>query len=558
MKRFYALLIAVVAAFVTVVSMAEVVTPEVAKSVADNLLSNDEWEAGDATITLVEKDGIAAYYVIEYNGGGWALVSAQSTEKPLIGFNRTGEYGTPEPMKAMLDNRARKIVKNATLSDRVEHKGWRGAAAAVTVEHPSIAPLIPFNLNQREPYNAYCPALPNGSTLVGCVAVAMTQAMATVTYPDRAVGSNSYNHSVLGNLSINFDEQEPYDWNAILSCDATGNYDEVARLLYHAGMAMDMNYSTTFSGAYDIYIAPALVEHFKFERSRCRQVYRDSFNKEKWLEMLIGEFKAGRAVLYNGASDFDEKNNVYVGGHCWNLDGWDYDTQMIHANWGWGGTGNGYFDVDNMEDDYQGISFPYLNSAIIGVGGPTSAPYGLALSTTTFAAGTAAGVALADVIVTCDDAEAVYSFETKGSMDIWGDYSVSPYSVVDGKLVSNVTVEDNSDFSYVNIKVTNDNTGESYDRSFTITITDTESDAVESVFSDAMKVYPSVAESYIQVEVPMVGGSYAIYSTAGALVAQGSLDGYTTQVSVEALAAGSYIIRYVHEGGVGVKTFIKK
>ena len=557
MKRFFALLMVAIMAMTTVQTMAAVVTPEAAKSMADELLACDEWAAGDATVTLVEKDGVPAYYVIEYNEGGWALVSAQSNLKPLIGYNLTGEYATPEPMKVMLDYRAEHIVKNAVADNRTDHMGWRGASAKVVANAtPSISPLIPLNLNQRAPYNKYCPSLPNGETLVGCVAVAMTQAMATICYPDCAVGYNRYTHSELGTLSINFDDEAPYNWDAVLASDKTGNYDEVARILYHAGMAVDMIYSTTFSGAYDVYVAPAFIEHFKFDKTRIRQVYREQFSTERWLELLIGEFSAGRVVTYSGASGYDAQNKVYTGGHCWNIDGWNYDTQMVHVNWGWGGVGNGYFDIDNMSDQYQGISFPYLNSAVVGIGGPTTAPYGLSLSTTTFTAGTAAGVALADVNVVCDDEQGSFTFTTKGAVDIWGDYSVSPYEVVDGKLVSTQTVEDNSDFTFVIIGVTNVRTGESFEKSFSITIED--NDAVENVVNDAMKVYPSVVADYINVEVPMVGGSYAIYSTTGAMVAQGTLDGYATQVSVEALTAGSYIIRYVHEGGVGVKTFIKR
>ena len=73
-----------------------------------------------------------------------------------------------------------------------------------------------------------------------------------------------------------------------------------------------------------------------------------------------------------------------------------------------------------------------------------------------------------------------------------------------------------------------------------------------------MRVYPSIASDVVTIEVPVVGGSYAIYSVAGAQVQAGALSNYKNEVNVASLAAGTYIMQYVHNNGVGVKTFVKK
>ena len=158
--------------------------------------------------------------------------------------------------------------------------------------------------------------------------------------------------------------------------------------------------------------------------------------------------------------------------------------------------------------------------------------------------------------VFCEDEAAQYAFELYGPVDIWGDNAVSPYEVVDGKLVSTRTIEDTSDFQYLKMTVVNANTGESYTKVFSITIV--ASDAVEAVLSDAMKVYPSVAENNMTIEVPAVGGEYMIYSVSGAQVAAGMMNDYKTTIDVASYPAGTYILRYVHNEGVGVKTFVKK
>ncbi|MBR4069910.1 MAG: C10 family peptidase, partial [Bacteroidaceae bacterium] len=326
-----------------------------------------------------------------------------------------------------------------------------------------------------------------------------------------------------------------------------GDTDEIARLLYHCGVSANMEYGVDGSGTGDAIVKDALVRNFCFDSDALSYVLKDE-DPNGWLGLLVQELILGRVVIYFGSGD--------MGGHCWNLDGWKNATQKVHVNWGWGGYGNGYFDIEKMEDAYQGMTFPYYNSAVLGVGTPTTAPYGLELSTTKVVLGTEPGVALADVIVSCEDPEAVFEYELYGPKNLSGKYSESPYQVVDGKLVSTKVIEDKNAFKSMLMKVINANTGESYERQFTIQIV--AGGAVESVMSNAMRVYPSVANDVVTIEVPVVGGSYAIYSVAGAQVQAGALNGYKNEVNVSALASGAYILQYVHNDGIGVKNFIKK
>ena len=535
---------------------AEVITPEVAKLTADNFLALDnEWHGmEDAQVRLVERDGVAAYYVIEYTAGGWIVVSAQTSSAPVIGYNTTGVFAAPGAMGDLLDFNAKLITARATAGE-VEHVAWKQVMqrkpAADAETTPDIAPLITVNLNQSAPYNKYCPTIDGKNALVGCVAVAMSQAMMVQRFPDRPVGRNAYKYQDL-KLSIDYDAEPEYNWDAMYACDQTGNYDEVARLLYHAGVSINMMYSLTFSGAYIDDAAKALARNFQYDKSKLKVEIREYCTDEQWYDMILTELLNRRVVLYQGAA-----NEKGEGGHCWNLDGWKQSTKMVHCNWGWGGYGDGYFSLDNMTDSYQGISFLYMHGAVFGVGCPSTAPYGLSLSTTNFVLGTAAGVALADVVVLCEDTEAVFEYELKGPKHpVTGANIASPYEVVDGKLVATKTVEDTNAFKSLFMKVTNTNTGESYEKQFTIQIV--ADGAVESVMSDAMRIYPAVASDVITIEVPAVGGSYAIYSVAGAQQQAGSLDAYKNEVNVSSLATGTYILRYVHQDGVGVKTFIKR
>ena len=554
MKKLFIALSTVVLSVLCFGVQAEVVSQEVAKQTAENLLSLDsEWQAaGDATINLVEYDGEPAYYVIEYAQGGWAIVSAQSSASPLIAYNPTGKYTAPEPMQVVLKNNARYMVDEARKDNTVKHEGWSRAMqrkpASDPISTPDIAPLITVNLGQSAPYNDMCPKIDGQRCLVGCVAVGMAQAMMVQRFPERAEGKYTYTSDGIGVLSIDYDSEAPYNWDAMYASDATGDYSEIARLLYHCGVSVSMGYGISGSGTQTDKVATALPRNFGYDEDLVHFVEKPDSDDE-WLNILLDELLLGRVIVYRGQGE--------ESGHCWNLDGWKKATQMVHVNWGWGGYGNGYFKINAMEDKYQNMSFPYYNGAVLGVGMPTTAPYGVKLSAEKFVIGTAAGVALADVIVMCEDPEANFAYEILGPKNIMGKHTVSPYSVQDGKLVASEAVQDVNKFKYMLMTVTNTNTGESFTKEFTISLTK-EDEAVDAVMSDAIRVYPSVADNNLTVEVPAVGGEYAVYSVAGVQVLSGNLSQYKTEIGVSSLTAGTYILRYVHNNGVGVKTFIKK
>ncbi|MBR3951971.1 MAG: thiol protease/hemagglutinin PrtT [Bacteroidaceae bacterium] len=548
MKKLFTLFLATIVLSSAMMLRAEVISSEVAKQTADNyLMLDDEWRgAVDATVQLIEHEGVAAYYVVEYNGGGWVIVSAQSSSDPVIGYNTSDKFVAPEPMQAVLDACAENIVRISQTEGDVKHEGWERAnrrKAPAGIDMPDVAPLIKMDLNQGAPYNKYCPTIDGQPTLVGCVAVGMSQAMMVQHYPIAPQGSYKYSCPDVGILSIDYDSEAPYNWEAM----DNGDTDEIARLLYHCGVSVNMQYGVDGSGTGDAIVKDALERNFCFSADALSYVEKDN-DPAGWLQLMVQEMVLGRVVIYFGSGD--------QGGHCWNLDGWKNSTQKVHVNWGWGGYGNGYFDIEKMEDAYQGMTFPEYNTAVLGVGTPTTAPYGIELSTIKFAIGTEAGVALADVIVACEDAEAEFVYELYGPKNLAGKYSTSPYEVVDGKLVSTKTVADSNAFKFLLMKVSNAGTGESFEKQFTIQIVS--SDAVESVLSDAMRVYPSVADENVTIEVPAIGGRYTIYSVAGTQLQAGNLENYKNEINVSALTPGTYILQYVHNGGVGVKTFIKR
>ncbi|MBT6177864.1 MAG: hypothetical protein HOI23_11510 [Deltaproteobacteria bacterium] len=67
------------------------------------------------------------------------------------------------------------------------------------------------------------------------------------------------------------------------------------------------------------------------------------YSDAEWADVIRAEIDEGRPVLHM-AQKTDE--NV---GHAFVIDGYN-DAGKFHVNWGWGGSSNGYYDVNVLED----------------------------------------------------------------------------------------------------------------------------------------------------------------------------------------------------------------
>ncbi|GEM55987.1 hypothetical protein B0A58_09405 [Flavobacterium branchiophilum NBRC 15030 = ATCC 35035] len=200
--------------------------------------------------------------------------------------------------------------------------------------------------NQKQPYNSLCPQSAQGVRAVtGCVATAMSEIMDYYNYPAKGNGQVTWNDTstdVVGNLTFNLSDQN-YNWNNVSDMDK-------AKISYHAGLAVNMNYGTISSGATLGNLRNALVNNFRF--SSATIVPRSTNGISNWYSILKAEICNNRPVIYTGVGN--------VGGHAWVADGvvsftirfWTFnttiDTPFAYMNWGWGGAFNGYYYLDNI------------------------------------------------------------------------------------------------------------------------------------------------------------------------------------------------------------------
>lgn len=404
------------------------------------------------------------YYAINFAPKGWAIVSADDGVTPIIGYSFDGQIDInrlPDNMKFMLDECEQQIVE-AIHEEAAPHPRWASPRATVITRAAGnqIEPIIKVNWNQGAPYNAHCP---QQKALVGCVAVAMGQAMSVQQYPPRPQGEMSYTSANYGGLRINFDAERAYNWDDIMK--ANNNSDEIARLLYHAGMSVRMDYGEDASGIPSnevSRISNALKDYFSYPQT-VTYTWQDQYDGD-WERLIINELNAGRVVIYNA---IDTKKHS---GHSFNVDGYDGEGHY-HVNWGWGGYGNNYFSINGLRDNYQGYDYDASHVIITGIGAPDQVLKNIRLSNSRIEEGLPANAVVGSVLINGENAKPTYQIEVHGTYDTkTGGYKAVPFRWENNLLKTTETLRAAINKWDIEITVTDTESGTSLVQGFQIAV----------------------------------------------------------------------------------------
>lgn len=289
----------------------------------------------------------AVYVFNAIDEQGFVLVSAEDNARAVLGYSDEGHIDAqniPANMRAWLQMYADELARAA--------KAPAAADAQRTVEYyPVVEPLIGnVAWNQDAPYNNHCPIDPNTNqrSVTGCMATAVAQVMYHHKYPKKGTGTYSY-WCGWENLSVDF-SKATYDWDHMLPSYKNGytqqESDAVAKLMYHVGVACNMWYGSSASGAGMGTGMQALVRHFDYDAA-IRVLMKDYMDEEAVMDEIVVELQGSRPVFIEALTKNDE-------GHAFVCDGIQADG-YIHINWGWGGYGNGYFALSAMNPTNQGI-----------------------------------------------------------------------------------------------------------------------------------------------------------------------------------------------------------
>jgi hypothetical protein len=358
-----------------------------ARAVAGNFagVSADKLDVlADAKHISPLQDGGAAYYIFN-SDNGFVIVAGDDAVIPILAYSTEGNISltdVPPNAKDWLnyyEQQIRYVIANNIPATEQIQQEWndyiKGKKQGDALQAQSV-PLIQTKWDQGGYYSSFTPR----KYYTGCTAVAMAQIMKYWNYPVVGIGNHSYNWRINKKdslISAVFSDKR-YKWDEMPNTANSNQYEEIATLMYHCGVSVDMHYGADGSSAAVIkddngssYACSenALVKYFGYKNSLIGYK-RDQFSDIDWNAMLKKEIDAGRPILYVGYGQ--------EGGHAFICDAYATinSTLKYHFNWGWSGHYDGYFTL-NMLNPGTGQAgagsgtFNWWQQALIGIESPT-------------------------------------------------------------------------------------------------------------------------------------------------------------------------------------------
>lgn len=318
------------------------------KSLATAQLMRDVPRTRGAVIPQVVKLDEADNYSVYGTGSSFVVLSNDKAFRPVLAVSHT-PY-----LKGNMPCGFNWWVKTVSES-LAEHNASRiYTRASVTV----VDTMITTKWGQDSPYNDYTPRVNGQHAPTGCIATAMAQVMKFFEYPAKGQGIGNYTYGRRSRSSV---ISTTYNWDRMLdtysSRSNVQNKIAVGNLMRDCGYASSMNYDTDGSGAYADYAALAFGRNFSYDSLSVRLYNRMFYTEGQWMQMIQSELLSHRPILYCGS-------DRSMGGHAFVFDGINSDG-LVHVNWGWDGSANGYYSIDLLNP--SGYSFTYGQSMILGL-----------------------------------------------------------------------------------------------------------------------------------------------------------------------------------------------
>lgn len=284
--------------------------------------------------------------IVGYKDGRWTFIANDDNIEAVLGYTDSAVTGSlPPALEWWIE------AMNVSLAEQLASGETFTTVRPVLDYSAEVAPLITTKWDQSAPYYDLCPEFSVNNIkkhcLTGCLATAMAQVMNYHEYPIKGTGSRSFyvydDKGTRTRVYANYGNTT-YDWANMLDVyGKSGTYSveqgkAVATLMYHCGVAVEMQYGIEESGALCNDAGTALRKYFNYHENVMTH-YRDIIHKAEWMNMIFRELSDGCPIIYGGASS--------QGGHAFVLDGYNADGK-VHVNWGWSGSGDGYFDVAKL------------------------------------------------------------------------------------------------------------------------------------------------------------------------------------------------------------------
>lgn len=318
----------------------------------------------------------AAYYIFN-TSDSYIIVAGddRSAEVLAYGDSPLDMNKMPKAMKFWLNTYKGQMEWLLANPEKVVEKGARRSPSRAS---ESVRPLLTALWDQDEPYNNQCPVNSYGLRCVtGCAATSLAMVFHYWKFPINETPS------VPGYLAESINQQlNPlppitFDWDNMLD-RYHNNYSEeqanaVAWLMRYVGQAERMDYSPSSSGSYGFNILQTIRlfgydtdSDIIFKSSWWDE--EDNYTDDDWSEIMQNELFLHRPMVMC-AYGYDTGG---LAGHAFNVDGYDGENDLYHVNWGWSGSGNGFFAINAFRGG--GTTFNIDQQLLIGIEPPVTVP----------------------------------------------------------------------------------------------------------------------------------------------------------------------------------------
>lgn len=417
------------------------VTPEKALQVASRVFASaPATKATDASSLQIIWDGEfepatkaaqdPAYYVVSRPGGGFVIVSGNDNVQPVLAFSFENEFkveGMPSNVRWWMEE-LKGYARSAVRPTPEIEEAWEAYAETKSEISGDLVKdmytISETNLwNQNGPANLSVPkvSVQTYYSVCGCVPLAIAEIMAwfgaynkttldaweipSYTYWAYYPGSEWDSQRGYFNYEQTIDEHNLTTSHSWASLQTLHNYTDftaeastalgadLGKLVYDIGTILQVEYNQNEDAGGtggNLGLLNVLTTRMFYNKAATIK-RRENYTAKEWIDMLVSEIHE-HPVFYDGQ---DTGNK---GGHAFVADGYatmkEGGNKVIHFNFGWGGTCNGYYNCLTDVATANGYNFFNENSALFGfvpdVAGETGGNYELGF----FFDGTKGGVSL--------------------------------------------------------------------------------------------------------------------------------------------------------------------
>ena len=289
---------------------------------------------GTSTISTRSVAEAPAYHLfVSKEEQRFVIVSGESQMNEVVGYGKlsTGDVNALPPQ-------VHALLQQYTETVRQVRSGQQPAASLPKSLKRYVTPLVTAQWGQSYPYNSKTPVINGKPTYTGCVATAAAQFLYFYKWPKqrpalyvRKAGDGD-----------EADTSPTYLWEAMKDTREQmkdfRSVHAVGRLLVDVGKAIRITFGTQASPSNIEYTLDALQNDFGYTT---RLLHRDRMQADEFREAIMQELSDGYPVMVCG------------GIHAFIYDGYDR-RGFIHANFGWDGQGDGYYDINTITTPLPG------------------------------------------------------------------------------------------------------------------------------------------------------------------------------------------------------------